>query len=216
MAGLRPRPSDVIATYDRLARDFDAQRTKCLFEAPWLEKFAAKLPKAGRVLDVGCGTGTPIARWFLEQGFTLSGVDGAVAMIDLASARWPDADWRVGDMTTLDLGQTFDGVIAWNSLFHLTPRDQRKAIGAMARHLRAGGVMLTTVGDRAGETQGYVAGQAVYHASLSQADYAHVFGENGMTVTAFVPNDPQTRNHSVLMAQKPLEGDAKTLHSAQQ
>ena len=73
------------------------------------------------MLDLGCGTGEPIAQWFKAEGFAVTGMDFATAMLDIARARWPKDDWRVGDMRKLNLGdERFDGLIAWDSFFHLT------------------------------------------------------------------------------------------------
>jgi ubiquinone/menaquinone biosynthesis C-methylase UbiE len=48
-------------------------------------------------------------------------MDFATAMLNIARAHWPKDDWRVGDMRQLNLGdELFDGIIAWDSFFHLT------------------------------------------------------------------------------------------------
>lgn len=188
--------------YERQAAAYDAQRSRALFEARWLARFTACLPVGGHVLDLGCGTGEPIARWFLAEGFTVTGVDYADAMLDLARTRWPDGDWRQGDMRSLDLGETFDGIICWNSFFHLTQDEQRAFMPTLRKHLKPGGSALLTVGPRAGETTGNVAGQTVYHASLSPAEYATLLEAQGLRLTGFLAEDPETSQHSVLMARR--------------
>lgn len=188
--------------YERQAAAYDAKRSRVLFEARWLARFAASLGPGAHVLDLGCGAGEPIARWFIAEGFTVTGVDFAQPMLDIARTRWPDGDWRLGDMRALDLGGTFDGIIAWNSFFHLRPDEQRSCIADMARHLNPGGPLMLTVGDRAGEVSGTVGGEAVYHASLSPAAYVTCLEENGLRLTGFLAEDPDTNQHSVLMARK--------------
>jgi 2-polyprenyl-3-methyl-5-hydroxy-6-metoxy-1,4-benzoquinol methylase len=57
---------------------------------------------ARRVLDVGCGTGT-FAILLADRGFEVTGVDPALAVLDVARAK-PDADcvrWIHGDATSL-------------------------------------------------------------------------------------------------------------------
>ena len=164
--------------YARQAVAYDTKRSRALFEARWLARFSACLPARARVLDLGCGAGEPIARWFIAEGFTVTGIDFAEPMLDLARARWPDGDWRQVDMKRLELGETFDGIIAWNSFFHLRPDEQRMCIGRMAKHLEPGGSVLMTVGHKAGEVSGTVGGEPVYHASLSPAEYAPHFPSN--------------------------------------
>lgn len=191
--------------YERQAKAFDAARGRSLSEARWLARFAAALPDNGHVLDLGCGAGEPIARWFMAEGFTVTGVDFAGAMLDIARSRWPKGDWRQADMRQLDLHQCFDGIIAWNSFFHLTEAEQVDCIARMSAHLNPGGVLMATVGPRAGSVTGTVGGEPVHHASLSPAGYATTLENNGLRMTGFLAEDPETDQHSVLMARKETE-----------
>lgn len=202
MAGLIPDPDNIQGVYDRQAATYDAQRSTALFEARWLARFTAGLPPGGDVLDLGCGTGRPIAGWFIAEQFRVIGMDFSEPMLQIARTRWPDGDWRQGDMRVLDLPERFDGIIAWNSFFHLTPDDQRACIARIAAHLRPGGSFLTTVGPRAGSVGGTVGDEDVYHASLSPAEYATCLEANGLRLTGFMSEDPETQDHSVLMARK--------------
>lgn len=195
-------PDDTRDIYERHAADYDATRSRALFEARWLARFTAQLPAEGHILDLGCGAGAPIAQWFMSEGFAVTGLDFAEAMLDLARARWPQGDWRQGEMRHFDLGRSFDGIVAWNSLFHLPPDDQRSCLACCAAHLAPGGTLLATVGPRAEETTGSVAGRVVYHASLSPAGYALALEEIGLRMTGFIAEDDATQSHSVLMARK--------------
>ncbi|KZY04285.1 MULTISPECIES: class I SAM-dependent methyltransferase [unclassified Sulfitobacter] len=138
-------PETTRAVYDAEAAAFDAQQSRPLFEARWLARFAAGLPAAGHVLDLGCGAGEHIARWFMAEGFRLTGVDVAPAMLDITLRCWPEVDWYEADMRSLDLGQRFDGIVVWDSLYHLTSDDQRRTLSRIADHLRSGGTLLATV-----------------------------------------------------------------------
>lgn len=200
--GQAPSPDDVREVYERQAQAFDAKRSRALFEARWLARFTAALPAGRRILDLGCGAGEPISQWFINEGFRVTGVDFAEAMLEIARTRWPDGDWRQADMRDFDLNEKFDGIIGWNSFFHLTPDAQRGCIARIAAHLVPGGCVLLTVGDAAGEVSGNVGGEEVYHASLSPAGYAACLEENGLQMTGFLVDDADTQSHSVLMARK--------------
>ncbi|MBC7284144.1 class I SAM-dependent methyltransferase, partial [Hoeflea sp.] len=138
-----------VEVYERNALRFHAERNKRLIEKTWLDRFAALVPPGGAILDAGCGAGDPIARYLSGLGHRVTGVDAARAMIDLARKNFPGGDWRQADLRRLDLGQTFDGVIGWDSFFHLTPEEQRTALVLLASHLESEGALMLTVGPEA-------------------------------------------------------------------
>ena len=73
----------IIDLYSRRAADWDADRGRDLIERAWLHRFLAEIPAGGAVLDLGCGSGEPIARYLSEQGRAVTGVDAAPGLIDL-------------------------------------------------------------------------------------------------------------------------------------
>jgi SAM-dependent methyltransferase len=77
---------EIIGLYERHALSWDTERDRSLFESPWLGRFRELVAPGGSILDLGCGSGEPIARQFIEQGFRLTGVDTSKAMI--ASKRY--------------------------------------------------------------------------------------------------------------------------------
>lgn len=202
MAGVTASPHATRDIYNRQAASYDKSRSRSLFEARWLGRFAAATAAQGHVLDLGCGAGEPIARWLIAEGFTVTGVDFATAMLDIARSRWPDGDWREVDMRALDLPETFDAIISWNAFFHLTADQQQACIPRLAAHLKPGGTLLLTVGHSHGEVTGHVGGEAVYHASLSPAEYASALEQAGLILTGFMAEDAETNGHSILMARK--------------
>lgn len=195
-------PTATREIYDSVAERYDANRSRALFEARWLARFTACLPVGGRVLDLGCGAGEPIARWFIAEGFDVVGADFSPAMLDIAQTRWPNGDWRQVDMRDLNLGEDFDGIVCWNSFFHLTREEQRRTLPLLAGHLRSGGSLLVTVGTHEGEVTGTVGGKTVYHASLNLSEYTRILEENGLRLTGFLAEDPECSQHSVMMARK--------------
>lgn len=192
--------TQTIAVYERNAARFDAERPKRLHERPWLDRFLALLPAGGTILDAGCGAGDPIAAYFMRQGFTVTGVDAAVPMLDIARDRYPQGDWRQADLRILDLPSGFDGVISWNSFFHLTRDEQRLSLPRLCAHLNPGGALLLTVGPEAGEVIGQVGDDAVYHASLAPAEYESILGAHGIQIVQFVAEDPACDEQTVLLA----------------
>lgn len=163
----------IIGLYSRHADDWARMRDGPLNadERPHLERFAAALPKGGQVLDLGCGSGRPVADWLIGQGFRLTGVDASPGLIARCRAAFPEHEWRVADMRGLDLGRRFDGVLAWYSSFHLTAEAQTAMAAVYARHLRPGGVLMFIGGPERGVAMGTWMGQPLHHASLDPAEY---------------------------------------------
>jgi len=70
-----------------------------------------------RVLDLGCGTGV-FLRLVADRGARAFGLDASDALLEIARARVPDADLRVGDMQSLPYDDAgFDLVTGFNSFF---------------------------------------------------------------------------------------------------
>ena len=122
-------------------------------ERPYLDMVASHLQPGARVLDLGCGSGEPLARYFIEHGYDLTGVDAASSMIALCRKRFPQAEWIEVDMRGLALGRRFGAIIAWDSSFHLDQDEQRAMFPVFQRHIEPGGVLLFTSGPKE-DTQG--------------------------------------------------------------
>lgn len=188
------------SVYDRNAAGWAATRPTHLFEAPWLNRLAACCPPGGSILDLGCGTGEPIGRYFLDAGLSVTGVDYAPGMIRLANEALPQGDWSVADMRTLNLGRAFDGVISWDGFFHLSVEEQRQSLPAIFDHVAPGGALLMTVGDQEGEVTGTVCEETVYHASLNPDEYEQWCRDAGFRQFEFVAHDESVLARTVCFA----------------
>ena len=188
--------------YNRNAKAFDNQRSKSLFEQSWLERFSLFLPKSSTILDLGCGTGEPIAQYFIAQGHLLTGVDFSDEMLLIARKRFPAHRWLAQDIRSLSLADKFDGIIAWGSFFHLNPEEQREHFSLFYRYLRPLGVALVTVGPEFGEITGQVNHNLVYHSSLSFEEYERLGKEHNLRIIQHKLNDPDCQGHSILLLQK--------------
>ena len=197
--------ADVLPTYDRIARDYQAQRNRALLEKPMLDRMLGIIPRnqaKRRLLDLGCGTGAPIATYLSERGLAITGVDGAAGMITLFRDILPNAQAHHADMRTLNLNLnlTFDGILAWDSFFHLSPDDQRAMFTVFARHAAPKAALMFTSGPSAGESWGHAAGAPFYHASLDPEDYRALLAANGFKVIEYRAEDPTCDGHTIWLA----------------
>ncbi len=195
------RSTEVATAYQEIADWFDASRNKSLFEAPYLEKVVALAP-GQRLLDLGCGPGEPMAAFFIAKGFAVTGMDIAPRMIELAQARFPDADWRVGDMRTADFGGSYDVILGWDSFFHLTGDEQRAMIAKFGRHAAPGAVLLFNTGGADGTSYGVMQGHDIHHASLAPEEYKSLLETPGFKVIVHTVEDAACGGRTVWLAQR--------------
>ena len=191
---------EIIGLYERHALSWDTERDRSLFERPWLNRFSELMPERGSILDLGCGSGEPIARHFIKHGFRLTGVDCSEAMIAICRDRFPDQTWIVGDMRTLGLGTHSDGIIAWDSFFHLTQDDQRRMLPIFQRHAQPKAALMFTSGPRRGEAIGSYKGEPLFHASLDSDEYRALLHEHGFEVVLHVAEDATCGGHTIWLA----------------
>jgi SAM-dependent methyltransferase len=198
------RSGDAVDFYKRRALDWVDERRghKVFIEKAWLDRFCALARPGGTILDLGCGPGKPMAAYLLAQGFDVCGVDSSATMIALARENFPDRQWMVGDMRQLALGRRFDGIMAWDSFFHLNFDDQRSMFPIFRAHAAAGAPLLFTSGPRHGEAIGQLYGEPLYHASLAPDEYRALFAANDFTEVAERMEDPDCGGHSVWLAQR--------------
>lgn len=194
--------SDTRTVYEAVAHLFDRDRRKDLMEGFYLEQVLKHCSGQREILDIGCGSAEPIAKFFIDAGCRVTGIDGAGAMIALCRERYPQHDWIEQDMRRLALDRRFDAVIAWDSFFHLTAEEQRAMFPVFAQHAAAGAPLLFTSGPHAGVAMGEIYGHALHHASLDAAEYEDLLRTNDFTVLLHRVEDPDCGKHTVWLAQK--------------
>lgn len=137
-----PSRADIARTFDAIAAEFDATRTR-----PWPETFAfeSELPRRGRVLDLGCGNGRNLLA-LRAEGHVVVGVDASSGLLARAAGRAPGSIVR-GDIVSPPFRtSSFDGVHCVAALHHLPSEDERRqALKEAARVLRPEGLLVVSV-----------------------------------------------------------------------
>ena len=107
---------------------------------------ASLLGPGGRVLDAGCGTGRVAVR-LAEQGYPVTGVDIDAAMLGVAREAAPGLRWVQADLVDLDLGETFDLVLAAGNVIPLTTEGtEAMVVARLAAHVAPGGLLVAGFG----------------------------------------------------------------------
>jgi SAM-dependent methyltransferase len=141
-------PREIVSRgYDEIADGYLAWSTDHTVRLRWLIELSALLPPPGRVLDLGCGAGLPVARWLVDAGYVVTGIDVSCEQIDRARRNAPEATFRVADMTTVGVEPgSFDGVVATYSITHVPRAGHAALFRRIHEWLRPGGVFLATLG----------------------------------------------------------------------
>jgi SAM-dependent methyltransferase len=191
----------IVGLYEKHAAAWDRDRQNGNWnDKVWHGRFVGRLARGSVVLDLGCGPGRPVAQFMVERGLRVTGVDSSPAMISLCRHRLPDQEWIVADIRQLALGRRFDGILAWDSFFHLNFADQRRMFAVFAGHASVGTVLMFNTGSQHGESIGAYGGEPLYHASLSAAEYETIIARFGFHVLQYAINDVDGRADGVALS----------------
>jgi 2-polyprenyl-3-methyl-5-hydroxy-6-metoxy-1,4-benzoquinol methylase len=134
-------------SYNAIAASWDeARRSLSARERPYLDAFLADLQVPSHILDLGCGTGRPMAEHILAEGHRVTGVDQAERLLDLARSRFPAARWIESRIEHYAPAEHYAGVVCWDALFHIERVHHETVIRRIARWLEPGGKLMLTFG----------------------------------------------------------------------
>jgi ubiquinone/menaquinone biosynthesis C-methylase UbiE len=146
---MAPSKAEIRATYERIADSFAATRRE-----PWPEvaSFIESLPRASRVLDLGCGNGRH-ARVLARRGHHAVAVDFSHRLLVIGGTESPEKahrmaiEWVEGEATNLPFQDaSFGAALCVALLHHLpAPSDRSAALSELRRVLRRGAPVLVSV-----------------------------------------------------------------------
>jgi len=152
-----------------------------------IEHITRAVSAGGTILEVGCGPGIPNAK-YLSENYEVTGVDLSASMIRLAEANAPRADFIEGDITQVSFpDDSFDGIVAFYSLFHVPRSDHSELFRRFARWLRPGGAILVTVAEKddgPGYTEDDFFDVTMYWSNFSPAHYRDLLEALGFQIEA--------------------------------
>jgi len=120
----------------------------------YLAALTERVPKDGRVLELGCGAGVPVTL-ALTTNYDVVGVDISRVQLELAREQAPGASFLQADTATLGFkDRSFDAALAFYTLTHVPRESHAQVLANIGRWLRPGGVLAITMG--AGEAPGSI------------------------------------------------------------
>lgn len=172
------------------------------FEKAWLDRFLDHIATQGTIIDLGCGNGQPIASYFIDHGYSVDGIDSCKPFIKAAKKAYPNQNWYLEDMRSFTITTQYEGIIAWDSFFHLRRDEQTAMFTRFAALAKPGAPLMFTSGPTNGEAIGEFNGHELYHASLSPEEYRQLFIAHGFGLLTYKLEDETCGGRSVWLAIK--------------
>jgi SAM-dependent methyltransferase len=190
--------------YDALSARYDEAFNGETKYGPWLEELLTRLTTPSRILDLGCGSGVPVALTLAGAGHQVTGVDISEVQVKRARERVPAATFLQADASKLDFPRGgFDAVLCLYALIHIPLDEQQALLGRVADWLRPGGLFVATVGSTAwtGAEENWLGGEVPMWWSQADALTTRTWIEQaGFTIEREEQVPEGTNSHTLLWA----------------
>ena len=165
--------------YEKHGKEY-AEKTRKVDMSEACEIFLSYLDPEARILDLGCGSGRD-SRYFLDQGYKVTSVDGSVALCAIASKE-TGQKVLLKTFDQIDYKEEFDAVWASASLLHVKKSDMAEIYGRVRRALVEGGIFFVSYKLGTGETEE----EGRHFSYYSEEDVDTLFGpESGFRVLEY-------------------------------
>lgn len=187
--------------YDLIAKWWDEQHRASDYGSAQVERALKYAPKAKSALDVGCSAGGRLTRKLEARGLDITGIDASSEMIKLARRHHPKARFIHCDIIKWETKDSFDFILAWDSLFHLPLRAQKPVLTKLCEMLNAGGILIYSFGDAIGEHSDQWRGQNFPYSSIGISENIAVLMKNKLSIL-HLERDQFPENHMYCIAIK--------------
>jgi SAM-dependent methyltransferase len=175
----------VVSGYDEVANVYLERFGVSTVRQKWVGRLIDSLPAGGgRVLDLGCGGGIPVAHDLAALGHAVVGVDGSAQQVVRARRNVPRATFLEADMceVAFEVG-SFHAVGAFYSITHIPPTQQGPLIANIAAWLKPGGIFVASFGSgAAGEWTGEWLGTTMFFGHNGEAETLRCLADSGLRV----------------------------------
>ncbi len=153
--------------YNKIASKYNEERN-IYNNSKELAYFLQLLPSNAKVLDVGCGTGVPVAQFLVANGCNVIGIDISANMLELAKKQVPEAKFIEQDMIqSIFPNESFDGIISLYAIFHVPKEEHLSIFQNFYRILKKGGILHFCLSASANEGNDYMYETELFWSSYS-------------------------------------------------
>ena len=180
---------EVIAFFDRLAPDWDAEMIRSdEIIAAILDK--AEVSAGKDVLDVATGTGVLIGDYLARGVASVTGIDISPNMARIAQGKYPQENVKIlcGDVERTDFDRLFDCIVVYNAFPHFP--DPARLIAHLASLLKPGGTLTVAHGMSREKIDAHHHGAAsrISNGLMPAEELSAIFAAH-LTVTAVISDD---------------------------
>jgi SAM-dependent methyltransferase len=183
----------------------------------YVDKVLEGLPPRAKVLDLGCGTGNPIAKYMVQRGYQVIGVDQSEKMLEIAKKVVPEAELIHSDMVEIQFTDKFAAAVAWDSVFHLKRKHHSVIYRKLANSLEIGGRLLLSVGgsDIASsvadstsddsDVEGFTSemfGHTFFYSGYEPQVARNLLEAEGFEIEVWEIDDPSSHGHIAVIARR--------------
>ena len=179
---------DVRSSYNKISNFWNDFRRKTPINKCIID-FAKVLKPSSKILDIGCGTGYPIASYLSQQSFIVTGIDISEEMIKKAqNLNLPNATFLVEDILNFKSKEKYDAVIAFDSIWHIAHDNQKKIYPIISSLTAHGGLFLFTHGKTDSEIISTMWDEPFYHSALDLKTVHNLLIQNSFSILTSIEN----------------------------
>ena len=139
--------NNIKANYDLIEEQWiNTRKTLPEKDLELFELFSNGLCKSARILDLGCGHGIPVAMFLSNKGHRILGVDRSIKLLAYAKNKMPQHKWVLGELESYKPKHKFDGIVIWDSMFHLPREEHIKLLKNAYEALTPDGMLIISSG----------------------------------------------------------------------
>src|SRR5690349_7587389 len=176
----------------------------------YVDRVLEGLSPGAKVLDLGCGTGNPIARHIIDRGFRVFGVDQSQKMLAIAKRIIPEAELIHADIIDVQLTEKFAAAIMWDSVFHVRREHHAPIYRKVAEALEPSGRILLSVGGEGAESfdspfpglTSQMYGATFFYDAFAPRLARELVENAGFEIELWEVDDPSSHGHIAVIAKK--------------
>ncbi len=193
--------NQIVSTgYDKVSEVYRSDNDNADKYIDWCKRILEIRPNFRTALDIGCGCGIPVCKYFSEIGLQTVGIDISQRQIERARKLAPRATYICDDYLNTN-NDPYDIITAFYSIIHIDRALHRRVFEKVFGQLSDGGVAVVTVGHN--EWEGYednwlgVEGATMFWSHYSIDKYHEMLNALNFKIILdeFIPEDNSGHNN---------------------